>query len=163
MHNRDVETKVQAIYEVINETRVLFHRAGAAVTQLHGENDPKPGGRGVLESLAQGGPQTVPQLARARPVSRQHMQIHVNALLSEGLVALDPNPAHKRSPLVSITHAGEKKLLDMARRERAGIRRLDLEVSNQELQFAADVLRRVRTALESPSWERATARARTEA
>jgi len=91
------------------------------------------------------------------------MQIHVNALLAEGLVALDPNPAHKRSPLVSITHAGEKKLRDMARRERAGIRRLHLEVSNQELRFAADVLRRVRTALESPSWERASARARTEA
>ncbi len=162
MHNRDVETKVKAMYEVINETRVLFHRAGAAVTQLHGDNDPKPGGRGVLESLAEGGPQTVPQLARARPVSRQHLQTHVNALLDEGLVVLDPNPAHKRSPLVSITHAGEKTLKDMARRERAGIRRLDLEVSNQELQFAADVMRRVRTALESASWNRAVERARKE-
>ena len=162
MHNRDVETKVKAMYEVIDETRGLFHRAGAAVTQLHGENDPKAGARGVLEGLQKQGPQTVPQLARARPVSRQHMQIHVNALQAKGLVALDPNPAHKRSPLVSLTHAGEKTLKDMVKRERAGIRRLDLEVSNQELQFAADVLRRVRTALESPSWGRAVEKAQKE-
>ena len=162
MHNRDVETKVKAMYEVIAETQGLFHRAGSAVRELHGENDPKAGARGVLERLEEDGPQTVPQLARARPVSRQHMQTHVNALSAKGLVVRDPNPAHQRSPLVSITHAGEKALKDMLRRERAGIRRLDLEVSNQELQFAADVLRRVRAALESPSWHRAAERARKE-
>ncbi len=160
MHNRDVESKVKAMYEVISETQGLFHRAGAAVRELHGENDPKAGAREVLECLEDEGPQTVPQLARARPVSRQHMQTHVNSLSAKGLVARDPNPAHQRSPLVSITHAGEKTLQDMLRRERAGIRRLDLAISNQELQFAADVLRRVRAALESPSWHRAVERIR---
>lgn len=128
--------------------------------QLHGEDDPKTGSRSVLETLKSEGPQTVPQLARSRPVSRQHMQTHVNELKAKGLVVLDPNPAHQRSHLVSLTHAGAEVIKEMARRERTAIRRLDLEVSNQELKFAADVLRRVREAFESPSWSWALDRAR---
>jgi len=52
--------------------------------------------RGVLRSLARLGPQTVPQMAGARPVSRQHIQTIVNALAADGLVETIDNPAHKR-------------------------------------------------------------------
>jgi hypothetical protein len=38
------------------------------------------GKRGVLKGLDRLGPQTVPQMARARPVSRQHIQTLVNRL-----------------------------------------------------------------------------------
>src|SRR6185295_2962392 len=58
---------------------------------------------GLLRSLKLGGPQTVPALARSRPVSRQHIQTLADAMAAEGLLAFKPNPAHKRSPLVTLT------------------------------------------------------------
>ena len=63
---------------------------------------------GLLRSLKLGGPQTVPDLARARPVARQHIQKLADALAAERLVAFAPNPAHRRSQLVALTPAGER-------------------------------------------------------
>jgi DNA-binding MarR family transcriptional regulator len=63
---------------------------------------------GLLRSLKLGGPQTVPELARARPVARQHIQTLADAMAAEGLVAFAANPAHKRSQLVRLTPAGER-------------------------------------------------------
>jgi DNA-binding MarR family transcriptional regulator len=68
------------------------------------------GMRAALELLLVGGPATVPRIARSRGVTRQHVQALVNGLLAQGLVALRPNPAHKRSPLVALSPAGETTL-----------------------------------------------------
>jgi len=62
----------------------------------------------MLRSLALEGPQTVPQLARARPVTRQHIQVLADDMAAEGLVEFAPNPAHKRSKLVRMTAKGRK-------------------------------------------------------
>ena len=40
---------------------------------------------------------TVPRLAEHKGVSRQHVQVAVNALVKKGLLEFQPNPAHKRS------------------------------------------------------------------
>ena len=61
---------------------------------------------GLLRSLAEQGPQTVPALARARPVARQHIQRMANEMAAQGLVEFIANPAHKRSRLLSLTADG---------------------------------------------------------
>jgi DNA-binding MarR family transcriptional regulator len=63
---------------------------------------------GLLRSLKLGGSQTVPELARARPVARQHIQKLADELAAEGLVAFAANPAHRRSHLVMLTPAGDR-------------------------------------------------------
>ena len=98
------------VYELMWRTRRLFQR-------LANEFQPVPGGaplsgaqRAVLEFLDRGGDQTVPDIARQRSVSRQHIQLNVNALTVAGWVEDQPNPAHRRSPLISITASGRERL-----------------------------------------------------
>jgi DNA-binding MarR family transcriptional regulator len=71
---------------------------------------------GLLRSLKDGGPQTVPALARARPVSRQHIQMLADSMAADGLVAYKANPAHRRSHLVAIAPKGERLLEDLTKR-----------------------------------------------
>lgn len=88
--------------------------------------------RAVLESLYSG-PQTVPSLAKARPVARQHIQILVNKLLELGLVETRANPAHRRSSLVALTTAGKRRFEAIRKAEGALLRRVTLPLSAGEL------------------------------
>lgn len=62
---------------------------------------------GLMRTLGTEGPRTVPQIARSRPVARQHIQRMVNELAEQGLVELIDNPAHRRSKLVRLTAKGQ--------------------------------------------------------
>jgi DNA-binding MarR family transcriptional regulator len=106
-----------ALRRVIDEVRALFHRLGDAADRLHREDRLPASQRAVLMELAQHGPRTVPAMARARPVSRQHIQTIVNALGRRGLVELADNPRHRRSKLVRITDAGRTIAARVRRRE----------------------------------------------
>ena len=79
--------------------------------------------RAVLEFLYPDAELSVPEIATRYQVSRQHVQVTVNALLEDGFLESRPNPRHKRSPLFALTHVGrelfkkiraaESELLDM--------------------------------------------------
>lgn len=58
-------------------------------------------------SLA-GRPLTAPQVGRAMGVTRQGAQKQLNLLLEQGLVEAHPNPAHRRSPLYTLTARGRQ-------------------------------------------------------
>jgi DNA-binding MarR family transcriptional regulator len=92
--------------------------------------------RGVMASLAAGGPRTVPQLARARPVSRQHIQTVVNELAAAGLAETQANPSHRRSPLIVLTVAGQQRLRLAQQREAKLLASLAPSVSPVELAAA---------------------------
>ncbi len=62
---------------------------------------------GVLRSLKTEGPQTLVQLARSRPVSRQRIQRIAAELGDRGFVEFRENPAHQRSKLLHLTDKGE--------------------------------------------------------
>jgi DNA-binding MarR family transcriptional regulator len=145
---------------VINETRSLSHKLKRAAEELHGQGESSAGRRGVLLSLARLGPQTVPQLARARPVSRQHIQSHVNLLLEDGLVRAEPNPAHKRSPLIALTRAGTAAVREIEKVEGAVLRDVDLPVSAADLATAARVLRELASFFEGRDWSEVAKKAR---
>jgi DNA-binding MarR family transcriptional regulator len=133
--------------QLAREVRRMFHQLAATAEALHGSEDglgvPH---RGVLESLWRDGDQTVPALARARPVSRQHIQVLVNALLEHDLVENVPNPAHQRSPLIRLTPAGRARFEAMRERELLAFRG-KLPVTHSEIDQATAVLAKLRAYL----------------
>lgn len=138
---------------VIGETVSLFHRLRAAAEQVHRQGETTAGKLGVLRGLDLSGPQTVPQMARARPVSRQYIQALVNQLAAEDRIEFVDNPAHKRSRLVRLTPQG-KAFLDAAmRRQGKLLSRLRIDIPEKDLRTAASVLRAVRTLFESRQWK----------
>ena len=64
--------------------------------------------RAVLEFLYPDGALSVPEIASRYQVSRQHVQVTVNALLDDGFLEARPNPRHKRSPLIALTYVGRE-------------------------------------------------------
>lgn len=143
-----------ALDALIGETTALFHRLKAVAEEVHRQGGVSAGRRGLLRSLAREGPRTVPQLARARPVSRQLVQSLVNGLLDDGYVESLPNPAHRRSHLLRLTTAGERFVTDMERRERELLSGLRMDVGRAELEAAAATLRSVRAFFEGERWQR---------
>jgi DNA-binding MarR family transcriptional regulator len=144
---------VEAVESLIDETRLLFHRMKLAAEQLHGAEEITAGMRGVLFSLDRSGPQTVPQLARARPVSRQHIQMLVNPLVERRFIELVENPAHKRSNLVRLTPKGRRLVERMRKRESKVLGALGSGVSEKQFRSAAAVVRSLREALASEEWQ----------
>ncbi len=138
---------------LLGETAALFHRLRFVAEELHHDGENTAGRRGLLRDLAQRGPQMVPQMARARPVSRQYIQSLVNRLEKDGFVELIDNPAHRRSRLVRLTRAGKRYVEAVARREARAMQRARLPATRAELRAAADTLRRVREFFESAAWK----------
>jgi len=136
-----------ALDGLLNEVRLLFHRAVQAAGSLHARSPVSLGMRAVLESIQRDGPATVPQIARRRFVTRQHIQSLVNALMGAGLVTLEPNPAHRRSGVVTLTAAGRRAIETMKRREARLWDESGLDVNPEAAEQATRVLARVRRAL----------------
>jgi DNA-binding MarR family transcriptional regulator len=151
---------VEAVGSLIDETRLLFHRMKLAAEQLHGAERITAGMRGVLFSLDHPGPQTVPQLAKARPVSRQHIQMLVNPLIERGYVEAVDNPAHRRSKLVRLTRKGRGLVDRMRRRESKILGAVVTGMSEKQLRSAAATVRELRETLAGDEWQRRVGKAR---
>lgn len=104
--------------------------------------------RGALQHLLRFGPQTVPQIARARFSSRQNIQILINRLQQEGLVELVTNPEHKRSALVQLTDRGQAVINEAAKEESQLSTKILPSFSQTELSSAAEILGRLRRLLD---------------
>jgi DNA-binding MarR family transcriptional regulator len=133
------------IEQVINEVRLLYQSLIQVGDEIHKGSNMSMGMRAVLEYLDREGNATVPQIARARRVTRQRIQTLVNSLLKVTLVENVSNPASKRSPLISLTDAGARTILDMRRRES---REMKVPLSGKKLLDAANTLAQLRLALE---------------
>ncbi len=134
--------------ELFNETRRLFHLLRHWAETLHSKLDISIAMRGVLELLLLEGPGTVPQMARARGVSRQHVQQQVDALLERGFVERQDNPAHKRSSLIVLSDKGRALIQTMRSDELRALSRLQPGVSDQAIADAVQVLASWRTVLQ---------------
>ncbi len=142
-----------SLESLLGETISLFHRLRAVAEQVHREGEMTAGRLGVLRGLDLSGPQTVPQMARARPVSRQYIQTLVDHLVGEGHVEFTDNPGHKRSRLVRLTPQGKRFLVTAMRRRVKVFSRLKTGISEKDLRTAASVLRAVRALFESSQWK----------
>lgn len=110
-------TRQAELIALIREIRIAFGRLRDSSDILHEDASVTTAMRAVLELLEEGGPQTVPHMARARNVSRQHIQQLVDALVAAGLVEPVANPAHRRSVLLALSQKGRAAFAAMRRRE----------------------------------------------
>ena len=138
-----------ALRAVVDETVALNHRLQWVAERMYGDDGRHATRRGILRGVLRYGPQSVPELARARSVTRQNIQPVVDALVAEGWVRLVPNPKHARSRLVAATARGEElvKRWDLAdARVLAAVGR---GLSNQDLEVTARTLRAIRERFET--------------
>jgi DNA-binding MarR family transcriptional regulator len=135
--------KLEALLEEINALSILLKKRGPERTQPALPS----AARSVLAVLKRSGPMTVPALGRVRGTSRQNIQGIVNRLKAEGCVHLAPNPAHKKSELVSATERG---LSLLEKNDNSNSRHLDAllaQFSEEELVLISGLLRRLREVL----------------
>ena len=144
----DTARAALALGRVIDETRALFHRLRLTAERLHEADHLSAGERAVLIELSTHGPRTVPAMARARPVSRQHIQALVNVLLKRTLVVLVENPRHQRSRLVELTREGRALVKTVRKREERVLTRLGRETNPEALEQVAEMLGHVRKLFE---------------
>ncbi|MDH3493430.1 MAG: MarR family transcriptional regulator [Acidobacteriota bacterium] len=155
---QEAAEKLAAVDELTTTAALLYFRMRKAAEEIVGEGAHSSGRRSILRDLLRNGSQTVPQMARFRGVSRQHIQQLVNVLVSDGLVEMIENPAHKRSRLVAATPKGVQLARDTARREAKLLPILVEDIDLEDLQTTTRVLRSLKSALDSKDWEQAVNR-----
>lgn len=104
-------------YQITWLVRRLFRAMGQAANAYLEELGVTAAERAVMEFLVREARVTVPDMARAYDVSRQHIQTSVNSLLQKGLVALEDNPGHKRSPYVVLSNEGKRLFANIAAKD----------------------------------------------
>lgn len=140
--------ELRNLNRLIIDIRLCFHRLKAVADGLHADLGINSAMRGVLETLADGGDWTVPRIARAKGVSRQHIQVTVDTLRAAGLVEPRANPAHRRSPLIVTTARGAAGFAEMRRREAAVLDRFAGELSPDGVAAARETLSRLNELLD---------------
>jgi DNA-binding MarR family transcriptional regulator len=136
------------------ETVALYFQLTASAKRIYRKGDLSGPRRTVLVALARSGPRTVAHLARTRLESRQRFQPLVHALVGQKLLRYVENPLHKRSPLVMLTEKGEATVRAIEEGEATLRAQLPLDIPARDLEAAADVLHRIRKALEDPATKR---------
>ncbi|MFQ5609706.1 MAG: MarR family winged helix-turn-helix transcriptional regulator [Woeseiaceae bacterium] len=128
-------------YEVIWLIRRLFRAMASQADANLAECDLSAADRAVLEFLYPSETLAVPEIAGRYQVSRQHVQVTVNRLLDIGLVRTEPNPHHKRSPLIALTGAGTDTFAEIRRNESKDIERLFGGISREATLVTRNTLR----------------------
>jgi DNA-binding MarR family transcriptional regulator len=138
--------ELTALITLVRRCFQRLRRTGAA---LHADLGVNTSMRAVLESLSSGKPQSVPQIAASKDVSRQHIQQIVDALLEKELVAALPNPRHRRSPVITLTPEGRKLFARIREREETLLAELASNFPAHELVAGQVALRRLHDNLQS--------------
>ncbi|MSP88307.1 MAG: MarR family transcriptional regulator [Alphaproteobacteria bacterium] len=133
----------EALFQVIVLVLGTFFKLRAADQRMGTVSSWGGGNWGLMRSLALEGPQTVPQLARARPVARQRIQKIADELAAAGLVEFVDNPGHKRSKLLRLTARGEAKQREMTERIQDAADALARDLPLKDLKSAAGILARL--------------------
>ena len=150
-YDKSIAVVLQSLFE---QTGLLFHAHKEWAETLHEGVQLTASMRVVLELVLREGPTPVPEIARARLVSRQHIQHQVDALLERKLVRREPNPAHKRSALIVLADRGRALIQNMRADELHALSRLQAGTSDSAIREAAQVLAAWRKTLNEDAAER---------
>jgi DNA-binding MarR family transcriptional regulator len=93
-------------------------------------------------------PQPVAWLARDLGANRQNVQRIINDLHTEGLVAFEPNPHHRRAQLVVLTEKGRQTFDAAMALQAPWVNSLSKGLSVKDLQTVHRVIMAVRNKLE---------------
>jgi len=103
----------------------------------------------VLGAIAlQPRPAPVVRIADTMGLTRQSVQRIVDALEQEGIVALQPNPHHKRASLVTLTKSGSALYRSAMRLQKQWATALAANLDRSSLATALEVLKNLRMQLE---------------
>lgn len=111
------QENLHKLIDVITKVRSTFQDLKTLTNAMHADLGLTAATRAVLEHLADHGENTVPRIAQAKNVTRQHIQQLVDALVVDGLASFVENPDHKRSQLVRATEHGYTVFGTARRRE----------------------------------------------
>ena len=148
-----MKAEAKKLYAVILDIRLCFNLLRAWVDEMHKNLGVNASMRAVMESLAGGSEKTVPEIARSRSVSRQHIQVIVNGLTRAGLIKARDNPDDKRTFLVSLTDHGRTVFGEIQKREAVELQRLSKIFSGNELKVTLNTLRKLSDATKGPENE----------
>jgi DNA-binding MarR family transcriptional regulator len=146
-HATQFERELESLFSEVNALSLVLNRT---VHLEFAEGELSAGEKSVLQILKRRGPQTVPQIARARSTSRQNIQIQVNRMARQGCVEIKINPAHKRSALLYLSAHGGRLLSAAEQQQNQLSARLEPLLVEDQLRTAVEVLRKVRDLLEQP-------------
>lgn len=135
--------KTDKMVVLARAVRGAFNRLKALGDELHGDLHITTAMRAVMETLSEDGPMTVPQIAKSKGVTRQHIQMLGDALCEAGLTTVKDNPAHRRSSLLVLTEKGKRGFATMRAREASVVNEIAAEFETRELDNAALVLSRL--------------------
>jgi DNA-binding MarR family transcriptional regulator len=99
-----------------------------------------PGKVSLMRSLKEDGPQSVAQIARARPVARQGVQRMADELEAISLIEFIENPSHRRAKLARLTAKGEKIVAEAMAIELRWAGRLARSFGTAEVETARGVV-----------------------
>lgn len=142
-------TKAEKMVALIGAVRGSFNRLRALGDVLHGDLEVTTAMRAVMETLADAGAMTVPQIAKLKGVTRQHVQLLADALVEAGLAAVKENPAHRRSSLIALTEKGRRTFAKMRAREAPIVEDIAAGFEAHDLERAAAVLTRLIAAVDA--------------
>lgn len=134
------KSDLEKMHLLANSIRRTYKRLRYVTDQIHATVNISAPKRTLLLDLKRDGPQTVPALAAFRCVSRQITQTQINELMALGYVRSEPNPSHKRSPLITLSKAGERVVKEMIGKESAFIDNLDWLPDSKALKCCQEVL-----------------------
>ena len=147
------------IAQLIWQTRQLFPGLAADSNELLDNFGINASHRAVLQFLDHNDVETVANMARARDMSRQHIQQVVNDLLEKKLVETLDNPGHKRSFLVKRTKAGDALFKQVKKIESRLFREIAKEFDSEALQASVNTLLKMNKYFQSDVWHTAKTQA----
>jgi DNA-binding MarR family transcriptional regulator len=138
---RELETLMQEITRAFYDLRATGQAMGLS-------SDWGNGSWGLLQVLEVDGPMSMSDLARRRSVSRQYIQKIACTPIREKWITLEPNPADRRAPVMTITADGLRRLRTHRRQLQRGLRRVSRHFVAEDVAKAAATLSLMRSVLD---------------
>src|SRR5215470_19678391 len=143
MNDKGKRPTALAMDLLIREILFSFFRLNATGERLFASIGQTPGKVSLMRSLMEQGPQSVSQIARARPVARQAVQRMADQLAEQALVEFVENPTHRRAKLARLTAKGKKLMDEAMGAELKWAGRMARNFSEREVEIAREVIRRL--------------------
>jgi len=120
-------------YQVVWLVRRLFRALAQKASENLGQYQLSVADRAVMEFLHPHEQLSVPEIASRYQVSRQHVQVTVNALRKKGLLESKPNPRHKRSSLIQLSDKGGELFTKILATDKETVEKLFASIPSQDL------------------------------
>ena len=140
---------VDAGYVVVWLVRRLFRAMADTADQYLKDDELTAADRAVMEFLYPEQQLSVPAIAGKYRVSRQHVQVTVNQLISRGLIRALANPQHKRSPLMRLSELGRETFAEIRRNESVIIEKMFADLRSEDIDVTRQLLRSLLVRFES--------------